>query len=460
MENFDIVFVATPITWQQERHDIKPAVNLLYLASFLNAKGYKSKIIDIPAINISLQDAVKTVLAEKTPKIAIPLYQGTFDTALALCDEIKKHSPGTEIIVGGPLFTALPEKILSFESIDTGVIGEGEETLLEIMQKGSEHYSQIDGMAYKINGEIKVNTRQNYIQNLDELPYIDYSLIDMEPYFDLQKELNVPKSIFMTTSRGCAFRCTYCASPFLWPCDTRRYSVARVIDEIKYQSNVFPDINIGFLDDSFFADKKWLEEFFARIPETSVTYSCIGRADHITEQYASLLKQTGCNFVSIGIETGSPQWQKKLKKHLNLDKVRQTVSYLYAQKIYTRGFFMLGFPGETPEDMAMSINFASELKKLGMTDCTFFITILYAGTEMSRDFGHDLWKSQIYITPDSESDFSEEKLKRYSSVPSVDINEYVSHKGLIEIAKTAYEIINKGEIIEAGVIRDIAARFR
>ena len=456
--NCDIVFLANPLAWDAEsRPDIKPALNLLYLASYINSKGLRAEIIDASCENIGLNAAAEMVAARNPKFLGVAFYQGSNESVLNLCAEVKKIAPSITIIGGGPLMTASAEKILEFDSVDIGVIGEGEITLFKILTSPPDKYDEIDGLAYKKDGRIFWNARHEYIQNLDELPFLDYSLIDMNPYFELQKALSVPRSVFMTTSRGCAYRCTYCASPFLWPGKVRRHSVKRVIAEIKFQREKFGKINIGFLDDSFFADRNWVLEFFDEIAKVDVNYSCIGRADHLDEEKIKRLAETGCNFVSMGVETGSREKQKELKKFLDLDTVTRNVSLFDKYNIYCRCFFMIGFPDETFEEMAETINFAVDLKKNKMRDCTFFVTNLYAGTEMSKRFEDKLWKTQIYFdrektAPGSlvsvvKKDFSDEKFSRYSSVPAVNINPYLNNVQLVELVKTAYRKINALEYI-------------
>lgn len=424
---------------------------------------------------MGFDEALGAILSQSPSIVGVPFYQGSHCEALALCRAIKASSPEITIAGGGPLMTAVPELLLAEDCLDIGVIGEGELSFASVVSSlsGGAGPAGVDGVAYKLDGRIRINPKTSYIDDLDALPFLDYSLIDMSPYFALQEKLGVPRSIFMTTSRGCAFRCTYCASPFLWPKKVGRHSVRRVLAEIEHHSRIFGKINIGFLDDSFFADKKWLAEFFDGIAAAGVTYSCIGRADHLDGDIAARLAATGCNFISMGVETGSAARQKALKKHLRLDRVVSAVRALAANRIYSRCFFMMGFPDETPEEMAETINFAIELKKNGMTDFTFFVVILYAGTELSREFGPDMWRSQIYSGARSGSGglsvadnasaaaaggappktFAEEKFSRYSSVPSVDVNRHLDHDALVGLVKAAYDRIARLEPISASEIR-------
>lgn len=433
--NTIVTLVSFPLAWNQQcMIDLKPPVNLIYLASWLNARGIPATIIDASQRQLSLDQTVAEVLQSGAEWVGIPFYQGTESTATELCRRLRLSGRNLRLVGGGPLLTAKPERIISLNLLDFAVVGEGEKAFEELVRSN------------RLAAAETVRVGAIEIENLAELPFLDYGLVDMPAYFKLQDELKVPRSVFMTTSRGCAFRCTYCASPKLWPGRVRRYPVKRVLDEVAFHAEKFGRINIGFLDDSFFSDRRWLDEFFAGIAALNVTYSCIGRADHIDEKIAENLGATGCNFVSMGVETASPERQKALKKYLDLNRLRTTIGFLARQKIYTRGFFMLGFPDETPQEMAVTVNFAIELKQLGMTDCTFFPVVLYAGTELSDNFGAELWHSQIHQRSEVASDsagLADAKLARYSSVPATDVNRYFTHEQMVRVVQQAYGAVEK-----------------
>jgi len=400
--------------------------------------------------------------------MGVPFYQGSHEAALELCRKVKSGNPGIIIAGGGPLMTARYDALLGTGAVDLGVVGEGELPIYEIASASRngrvnrDNVTSSDAIAFPGESGPIFNENRRHVENLDELPFIDYSLIDMAPYFKMQDELEVPRSVFMTTSRGCAYKCTFCASPNLWPGRVRRYSPARVLAEMEFHARNFGKINIGFLDDSFFADKKWLAEFFAGAAKTETTYSCIGRADHIGPEEAELLGATGCRFVSMGVESGSARMQKLIRKKLDLSKVRGAVSRLSSKGIYCRCFFMAGFPDETVEEMAETINLAVDLKKAGMTDCTFFIANLYAGTELSSNYDSGLWRSKIYRGGERETGggFSDEKMLRYSSVPDADLNPFLDRSQLVALVKTAYSRINRLEYITASEILKLTETAR
>lgn len=445
-----ILLVSFPLNWNQAGMvDLKPPVNLIYLASWLNAHGIVAAILDASQKQLTLEQTMKEIHVIAPEWVGIPFYQGTEATASALCKALRQELPQIRIVGGGPLLTAMPQRIIEEQLVDFAISGEGEKALEAVIRADRPAAART----------IAVNGQE--IVELDDLPFLDYSLVDMSGYFALQEALKVPRSVFMTTSRGCACRCTYCASPRLWPGKVRRYSVNRVLREVAAHGQEYGAINIGFLDDSFFSDRHWLNDFFAGIAGMGVTYSCIGRADHIDADIAANLKKTGCNFVSMGVETASPQRQKALRKFLDLNRVRSTVSFLAEQKIYSRCFFMLGFPDETPEEMAATVNFAIELKQLGMSDCTFFPVVLYAGTELSQKYGADLWQSQIHLaTADAApvACLAGEKLARYSSVPAADVNVFFNHEQMVQVVQQAYGAVERMQPLLVTELQEIISK--
>lgn len=449
----DLLLAATPLDWNQPRMDIRPPLNLIYLASYVSSKGLNCTLIDANNAEYSLDRILEDVASNPPRALGISFYESTQEEGLKLCREVKKRWPHIRTIGGGPLVTTSYTTLLAGDELDVAVLGEGEHTLYELVQQDGPPIPEVAGVAYKNeDGQIVRTTPRPAIENLDELPYLDYSFVDLDRYWVFQEQADMPKSIFMTTSRGCAYKCVFCATPALWPGNVRRYSAKRVVDEIRHQRDHFGVGNISFLDDSFFANKKWLWEFFEAIEPLNITYGCIGRADHLTEKEVIALKKTGCGYIAMGVESGVQDRQATMKKLLNLDRVKQTVALLGRYNIYNKCFFMLGFPDETLEEMAQTINFAVTLKQLGMVDCNIFAVNLFAGTELAETHkaiiqddmtGHVMRSSEIYSGP------SHPKLSRYSTVPSLEINPYVSRSRLLDLIVFAYDRIEAREPITA-----------
>ena len=458
-KKYDILLISPPLIWGQEsRMDIKPPLNLMYLASYLEKRDIKVQLLDVLSEKLKLEDLLNHIKKAPPPFLGIPFYHASLDTVLKLCQKVKERFPSIKIIGGGPSMTIYWKELLSYDEIDFGVIGEGEITLEKIITSSKKDYNKIDGLAFKSDGAVKLNRRRKHI-NLDLLPYLNYNFVNMKPYFNYQKKLNVPESIFLVNSRGCPYKCIYCATPELWPGPSRRYSVDRTIEEIKFQSLSFPDTNIGFMDDSFFTDRKWLNNFLEKIKKLNKNFCCIGRADHLNKELIEKLSASGCHYVALGIETGNKLRQKKIKKYLDLEKTRENVKHLVKNNILTKCFFMLGFPDETIEEMIETINLAVDLRKIGMFKFNFFPVVVYPGTELAKKFGKSMFKSKIYEDYNEEvsaiKDFGQRSLSLYSTIPDEDINDFLTGKEIIELTKLAYNKVENREYINTAEVENL-----
>lgn len=439
----DILFISPRVNFQ----DFRPPLSLIYLASYLRDKRMECRIIDGNRHHYTHADIVSRI--GKTRSVGLSFYQTTMGETLALCREIRRHCPDLPVIGGGPLMTTSFDRLMASGLIDFGIVGEGEITLAELIRKDFSHPEAIPGLAYMEGKKPVFTGRRSHIPDLDTLPFLDYSLVDMPAYWEKQEELQIPRSLFMTTSRGCAYRCSFCSTATLWPGKIRRYSPDRIIREIRHHREAFPGIHISFMDDSFFANRKWLDAFFTGIARLNLSYGCIGRADHLTAGIVRQLKRTGCTYVGIGVETGVQEMQKTLRKHLDLKQVENAVAWLAGEGIFTKCYFMLGFPGETLDEMARTINFAVRLKTLGMSDCVIFAVNLFVGTEMSRGFEEALWQSKVY------NGQRHEKLSLYSSVPDVSVNASVPRENLLDLIKLAYDRIASASRITVREITEL-----
>jgi magnesium-protoporphyrin IX monomethyl ester (oxidative) cyclase len=463
----DVLLIATPLIMGDHRLDFKPPLNLLFLHSYLKQQGLASDICDMVSERSELTDVLARIKRQKPKTIGIPLYHATTDTVFELIRAIRQMDPTIKIIGGGPSFTIEPDKYMQSGLLDAGVIGEGEVTFLEtikaVQQDDPPH---TPGAAFKKGDQVVIHPRRPQIENLDELPFLDYSPINMEVYFDYQKRMGIEKTIFMTTSRGCAFRCTFCSTPLLWgPSNVRRVSAGRILAEIESLTKQFPGVNIGFLDDSFFADRKWLAEFLPGIKKLGVKYTCIGRVDHLDTTLIEQTAESGCTYVAFGVETGSQLRQRQIKKYLSLDKLKRNMAAFSKYDITTKCFFMLGFPDETIEEMADTINLAVDLAIIGMRKCSFFPVIVYPGTEMARAFDFDEFDAGIYedyvidmagytggAAPVNAGDTG---MSMYSTVPKSDSNPYLNHKALVKLIKIAYQKVTDKEHITVAEIEDL-----
>ena len=167
----------------------------------------------------------------------------------------------------------------------------------------------------------------------------------------------------MMTSRGCPNRCIYCAAPILYGHKFRSRSPESIIKEMKHLRNTHGIDHIVFYDANFNADKNRVKQLCRLLIDNpiDVTWRARIRADKVDLEMIKLMKEAGCNELSLGVETGSETLLKVLKKNETLEEIKHAFQIIKENDIWCTGYFMFGIPGETPEEAEKTINLAIEL---------------------------------------------------------------------------------------------------
>ncbi|MBU1105361.1 MAG: B12-binding domain-containing radical SAM protein [Candidatus Riflebacteria bacterium] len=380
-----LLIISPPLHFELHlRRSFQPPLNLLYLYAYISSRGHEVELLE----STSVDEAVEAIIDRSPDFVGIPLYYASLDNSFAIVSRARQRAPHARMIAGGPCLTMEPERMMREGGFDFGIMGEGEETLHDLLSApaDAEAWATINGLVFMFENQPTVNPPRMPIADLDALPFLDFSVVDNDYYFSFQQKMGIPRTIFLNSSRGCSFRCSYCCTPVLWPGPVRRYSPQRMIEEIKFQLGRYPDAEIGFCDDSFFSDRAWLSEFLDLVKPLSIQFQCIGRADHLTPAMIKELVEAGLTYIAFGVETGNVQRQKQLRKNLDLASLSAIMRELAKYPVKTKCFFMLGFPDETIEEMAETINLAVTLKRLGMNFFSIFPVTVYPGTELAKQF--------------------------------------------------------------------------
>lgn len=271
------------------------------------------------------------------------------------CSEKIKKNLNVKIVCGGIDPTFFPD-IINYPSIDMVCIGEGEESILELMNSLDESKDitkDINNFWIKKNNEIYKNDVRPLIEDLDLLPIPDRSI-----YYDRYKFIrNYPVKRFVV-GRGCPYSCIFCCNKELKNIYkgkgkyVRRQSVEKTIEEVKYIVNNYKTRMIDFSDDEFIFDLKWLTEFSERYKkEIGIPFTCLVRINLVTEDIARLLKESGCTTVQFGIETGNEELRNKvLKKKLKNEDIIRGAAILKKFGFKINTYNMFNIPGETIEN--------------------------------------------------------------------------------------------------------------
>jgi radical SAM superfamily enzyme YgiQ (UPF0313 family) len=304
-----------------------------------------------------------------------------------------------------------PELTLQDNNVDFVAVGEGEFTTLELYRclNALENYESIDGLGFKKNGQILVNRPRKLIEDLDSLPFPSWHLMDPSLYppspqgFFFHSHPIAP----IMTSRGCPYSCTFCASCGFWKRKYRVRSPANVLSEIIMLTEKFGVNEFQILDDNFTLHKQRALKICEGIIDAKldITWNLPNgiRVDRVDRELLRKMKQAGCQYVTLGIESASQKILDRVKKNINLHQVKKAADLCRQEHLIVGGFFIFGLPYETRETALETIRFALELK---LDIAQFHIFTPLPG---SSEFQNWVEKKEIDVT---HLDFSEFNIYR------------------------------------------------
>ncbi|MBI5401601.1 radical SAM protein [Candidatus Wolfebacteria bacterium] len=359
-------------------------LGLMYVAGYLGS-GHDVKIVDMRADWVSLEELKSIVLEFKPDFFGIRCLTYLSPVVYSICDLVKSTLPSCKVVVGGPHAGANPNEIIEKPFIDYVVIGEGEVTFSELVS--GKNPAEINGLVYKENNEVKATMPRELIKDLNTIPLPAYHLINVENYVSnpyVHAFFMAGKRVAQIfSSRGCPFHCIYCHKIF--GKSIRYRNPENVVKEIKFIHDKYGIDEIQIEDDSFNIDMNRAKKIMDLIAESGmqikISFPNGIRADFLDEELADKMKKAGVYSVCFGVESGDREIQKFINKRLDLEKVKKAIEITTKRKMLTVGYFMMGFLGETKEQMLRTIEFA---KKSKLHMATFFKVTPYPNTELYR----------------------------------------------------------------------------
>ena len=379
-------------------------LNLLYLSAYLESKNIPVKILDGQINDLDEQSLIINIKQFNPNVVGISCATPLVHAAYGIAKTVKAVSGQITVVMGGPHPTVLPEETIADENVDIVVRGEGEITLFELVQaiESGSGLDSILGITYQSNGNIVSTQNRPLNTDLDSLPPLSRHLIPLREY---RPQIDIYYRYPWTnilTSRGCPYKCIFCASRKISGHRYRARSPENIVEEIDILVNQYGIRNIGIADDNFTVDRKRTERICDILIKEGynrkVDWSCAVRADGVDEPLLKKMRAAGCRCFCVGIETGSQRLMNVLKKHLKLEKVVEGVGMMRKAGIKVRGTFLLGIPTETEEETLQTIRFA---KKLRLDFAKFNLITPYPGTELweiakERGLvGEDVWSRLI-----------------------------------------------------------------
>lgn len=355
-----------------------PPLGILYVGDALKKAGYQVQVLHISPEQV--EESVQQILDKNPLYVGFSVFTGSAMRSYAeMSRKIKRHS-NIPIVWGNVHPSSLPVQCLQETYIDYVVIGEGEETAVELAQalEDQRELGEVMGIGYKLNGEIAITKPRPFIQNLDDYA-LDWSLVDIEQY--ISSFGNVNRAIRFVTSRGCPHRCGFCYNMLFNKRSWRKHSVGFVVSQINRLKEERGINGIMFMDDEFFVNKK---RAISIVEQIDLPYYASCRIEYIDDEFARQLAETKCRYLLIGLESGSDRILKLINKDIKVSDIKAGLRALsnYPQ-IQVSGSLIFGFPTETRDEFRSTLKLIVELldNKSNMTFTTGWY-MPYPGSEL------------------------------------------------------------------------------
>jgi len=397
-----------------------PPIGLGYLSHAVKkARGDQTLIIEGLKSGLSEAAILERTAAFNPDVIGITIKSFEASQATSLVSLLKDTWRNISVILGGPHVTTVGPSLLDTVRADYLVLGEGEDTLVELLDsmEGKRDINSVKGVAWRNGDKIVFNGSRPYIEDLDRLE-VDWEAIGPENYFGrIHREgfSVIPSShrrVPIFTSRGCPYGCTYCHNIF--GKKYRTFDTGRIIDQMIDLRDQYNVREFEIHDDNFNLNinraKGFMKEVIEKKLGCALSFPNGLRADLMDEELLDLMVMAGTYYIFYAIESASPRIQKLVNKNLDLDRAKEIVNLTASRRIVTGTYNILGFPTETEEEMAMTVNYVTSLKH---HFASFFYLTPFPGTEIAeadphisvkvREIGFDMYtglKINLSSVPD------------------------------------------------------------
>ncbi|NQT88876.1 cobalamin B12-binding domain-containing protein [bacterium] len=345
-----------------EERGFNPPLGLLLLAAVLEQRSdHDVAIIDAQAEGLSYEALEARVAAEAPDLVGVTAMTFTLVDVIHSVAAARTAAPDCKVVLGGPHVHLYPRETLELPGVDFAIMGEGEHSLLALCDRLGQPdlWHEVPGMAWFRDGEFMQNPLGDLIEDLDALPFPARHLTDVSRYSSILAKRQPVTTMF--TSRGCPFQCAFCDRPHLGK-RFRARSAQSVVDEFQACVELgIPEILV--YDDTFTIKKQRVFDICEEIQRRGldVGWDIRARVDTVDEPMLRALKAAGCERIHYGVEAGSDKFMKVLRKGITVEQARTAFRLTRKVGIGTLAYFMVGIPGETPDDCRQTMRLAREL---------------------------------------------------------------------------------------------------
>ena len=393
-------------------YSIMPPLGLAYISSALRAAGFGVSVVDAVAeaplgrakyckgylIGLPLEDVVARIPAAADIIGITVIFTHEWPMAVRLIELIRRRFPRADIVVGGEHVTSMPEFCLMTSKADIAVLGEGEETAVELVRalRARASLDEIAGIAFHQADGIRVNPRRERRAKIDDIATPDWESFSLATYNEHRFVGAMYSSRMMIpilATRGCPYQCTYCSAPNMWSPRWIPRDPVKVVDEIedyvrRYGAGCFP-----FQDLTAIIQKSWIKQFCEELIRRNLNIQWQlpsgTRSEAIDLEVAHLLKASGMTSMAYAPESGSDRTRRLIKKKVIASKLFQSIDAAADAGLNVAAWMVIGFPHDRPEDLAENLPFIEELAHHGVTDVGITFYMALPGTELFNSLYDD-----------------------------------------------------------------------
>jgi anaerobic magnesium-protoporphyrin IX monomethyl ester cyclase len=378
---------------------------VLTIASYLKRFAVGLGHIEILDLNLSSDEMAGQLLARKLGEIAPDIvgfsmsYDVSYPWLKSMAAAVRRHDPSICIVAGGPAITTAYTEVIADCDLDACCYSEGEVALRELVDA--------DDMATALNRDpwvTKTKPRAAPIyDDLDRIIDVDYGLVDVPAYS--MKEAFSPftkfsassKQFFIVTSRGCPFKCVFCAEPSFHGANMRYVSVDRAVEHVASLKDRYGLSVLTIYDDQILMNKSRAKEFFAKLAPLNIRVEMPNGVtlSYIDEEMATLMRAAGVDTLFLAIEHGSRRVLKDvIRKPIAYNRIKPTIELLQTAGIYCQGFFVIGLPGETRAEREET---RDAILDWGLDWASFNYATPLRGSELFRQCKANGWIEEKYL---------------------------------------------------------------
>jgi anaerobic magnesium-protoporphyrin IX monomethyl ester cyclase len=425
---------------------IVPPIGLAYIAAIIEEAEWDIKVIDAVGegplertkyyrgfcVGLRISDIVKNIPINTSVVGISVTFSIEWPLVVCLVDAIKAANPGVRVVLGGEHITAAPEFCLMSSKADYLVLGEGEETIVDLLDalESGGSLENIHGIAYWKEMAIQLNPRRARHREIDKIPHPAWHHFRIDTYHKhgLVGGMQTPEMTMpLLATRGCPYQCTYCASANMWTTRWLPRDPKLVVDEIEYYIKKYNAKNFPFHDLTAIIKKDWIVAFCNEIIERKldITWQLPTgtRSEAIDEEVAHLLVKSGMSSISYAPESGSAITRQMIKKKVNLESLCDSVKASKAAGLHVSCFLVIGFPHETPEQIAENLPFLDQLVDLDLDDMSINFFTPFPATELFNSL-YDAGKIRF------DYNYFGQLLEQTSFIPEQSHSDYLGRLGL------------------------------